>query len=88
MFPLEITKSQVISPGFKNAAKDLRLEVRDRAVLSVALSVGSVTDAVTVNALMAPLAPPMMMRVGGIVAGVGGGGGGGAFLPGLAMDRG
>ena len=46
----------VSSPGFKALSRDLFLQPRDRAIVSAALAVGQVTEAVTVDA---PAAMPM-----------------------------
>jgi hypothetical protein len=45
------------SPGFMGISRELTLQARDRAILSVTLDVGAVTETVTVEAV----APPMPM---------------------------
>jgi uncharacterized protein YfaS (alpha-2-macroglobulin family) len=63
---------QVTQMGFKTAAVALSLEVRDRAVLSAVLSVGSVNEAVEVSA-----GPVQLQTMNAEVAGVSGGAAGG-----------
>jgi hypothetical protein len=64
--------------GFRNASRKLTVAVRDRAVFSVTLAVGSVTEAVTVAA--APVNGRGLGIGGGVVGGIGGGGGGSVGL--------
>ncbi len=59
----------VSSPGFFDLASSLKLEERDRALLSARLYVGNVTQAVLVEAAPAPMARAM---VGGVMGGIGG----------------
>ncbi len=77
---------QVTQQGFKTAAQTLTLEVRDRAVLSAILSIGSVTEAVAVEA-GAMEVQTMNAAVAGVSGGVGGGVGGGAFKARGTMDK-
>jgi len=80
-------RAQVSSPGFKIAARAFTLEARDRAVLSVTLNVGSVTQTVEVTGAAPrgdfmlgmrgpiPAPPPMAMAMRqemGMVRGRGG----------------
>ncbi len=63
---------QVTQQGFKTAAVALTLEVRDRAVLSAVLSVGSVNEAVEVSA-GAVQVETMNAEVAGVPGGAAGG---------------
>jgi uncharacterized protein YfaS (alpha-2-macroglobulin family) len=45
---------RILAPGFMSASRELTLKARDRAVLTVALSVGAVTEAVEVNGRIGP----------------------------------
>jgi len=63
---------EISAPGFRSASQKVTVGARDRAVLTVTLSVGAVSEAtevVTVNA-------PPVMAFGGVVGGVPGGVGG------------
>jgi uncharacterized protein YfaS (alpha-2-macroglobulin family) len=66
---------QVTQMGFKTAAQTLALEVRDRAVLSAVLSVGSVSEAVEVSAEAV-----QVQTMNAAVAGVSGGATGGVIV--------
>jgi uncharacterized protein YfaS (alpha-2-macroglobulin family) len=72
---------QVTQRGFKMAAQTLTLEVRDRAVLSAVLSVGSVSEAVQVSA-----GAMQLQTTNAEVAGAPGGAAGGA-IGGLIMGQ-
>jgi uncharacterized protein YfaS (alpha-2-macroglobulin family) len=84
---------RVLAPGFMSASRELTLKARDRAILTVTLGVGAVSEAVVVTNAVSPL----RMRVGGnvgavfgadMVAGTGGGigsGMGGGIGPGQAV---
>src|ERR1035437_7862987 len=75
---------RVSSPGFRLASRAVTLKVRDRAVLSAVLSVGSVTEAVEVAAVGNRITIGGNVReFGGNVAGFAGGIAGGA--PGGAL---
>jgi hypothetical protein len=67
---------QVSLAGFKIASRELTVQPRDRAVLSVNLAIGAASEVVTVTG-----ANPMMLRraMGGPVGGVPGGVAGGVF---------
>jgi hypothetical protein len=65
---------QVTQMGFKTAAQALTLEVRDRALLSAVLSVGSVNEAVEVRA-----GAVQVRTMNAAVAGVPGGAAGGVI---------
>jgi len=57
---------RVSSPGFRRASRELTIQPRDRAVLSVTLLLGAVTQTVEVTGA-APVVIPMMIRaVGGV----------------------
>ncbi len=72
---------QVTQMGFKPAAVALTLEVRDRAVLSARLSVGSVSEVVEVSA-----GSVQLQTMNAEVAGVGGGAAGGV-VGGLIVEQ-
>ncbi len=84
---------EVSSPGFQNLASEFTLQERDRAVLSATLSVGSVSQTVTVEAEPAPPIMALRMAVargvmGGILGGIGGGPRPtGAAASGASMER-
>jgi len=76
---------QVSSPGFMTASRDLTLQPRDRAALSVTLFVGQATQTVEVTAA----APAIRVLVGGAMDGlVGGvpGGAAGGVIGGVVRD--
>ncbi len=65
-------KVYISMPGFKSAMQTLTLQSRDRAVLSVTLDVGAVTQTVQVTAAV-PLLNAQTAVVGGVPGGVAGG---------------
>jgi uncharacterized protein YfaS (alpha-2-macroglobulin family) len=69
--PLGDYQAQVSSPGFQLASQRFSLAPRDRAVVSVILEVGTVTEAVVIDG-----APAQRIRMGGNLAGAGGFAGG------------
>jgi uncharacterized protein YfaS (alpha-2-macroglobulin family) len=65
---------EVSSPGFLGLSSELTLQERDRALLSVTLDVGSVTETVMVEPSPTPMAMAMGVAqgvMGGIVGGIG-----------------
>jgi hypothetical protein len=68
---------EVTSPGFRALASTVTLLPRDRAIMSVTLDVGAVTQAVAVEAENMN-APVLLAAPGGFGAGFGAGAGGGA----------
>ncbi|MGA2347742.1 MAG: alpha-2-macroglobulin family protein, partial [Candidatus Sulfotelmatobacter sp.] len=68
---------QVSAAGFKVASRELTVQPRDRAVLSVNLAIGAASEVVTVTG-----ANPMILRraMGGVVGGVAGGAIGGVVV--------
>jgi hypothetical protein len=68
---------QVSVAGFKVASRELTVQPRDRAVLSVNLAIGAASEVVTVTG-----ANPMILRraMGGVVGGVAGGALGGVVV--------
>lgn len=64
---------RVSSPGFNSASRHVSLKVRDRAVLSTVLSVGSVMEAVVVDAIQGQQGGFGGGGVAGVVGGVVGG---------------
>jgi uncharacterized protein YfaS (alpha-2-macroglobulin family) len=73
----------VSSPGFRTASQKVTLKVRDRAILSATLTVGSVTETVEVVAASVIVGTGFG---GGIGSGRGGGVGGGGGPGGFNMD--
>jgi len=73
---------RVSSPGFRSESRRVTLAARDRAVLSVVLEVGSVTEAVVVDE-----ATPLRIRLGGNVQAMANGVVGGVIggFPGATM---
>jgi len=77
---------EVASPGFERMSSDITVQARDRAVLSVALTIGAATETVTVTAA----APMVMGRAGtGLARGMGAGMAGGMPMaaPTLAVQN-
>ena len=78
---------QVSMPGFKNASRGFSLRRRDRAVLSVTLTVGASTEAIEVSSGATQVVVTQNAAVGlpaGIPGGVAGGVMGGVFETGAA----
>jgi hypothetical protein len=64
---------EISSPGFMFLSRDLSVQPRDRAVLSTTLSVGSVTETVTVEDAAMPVPMAMTARPQGMIRGFGAG---------------
>ena len=60
---------EISSPGFMFLSRDLSVQPRDRAVLSTTLSVGSVTETVTVEDAAMPVPMAMTARPQGMIRG-------------------
>ncbi len=81
--PPGIYEVQVLAPGFRSLSRNIALAVRDRAVLTVTLPLGSMAEAVTVTAMggrvrvggnvMFMQGQQGMGGVGGVVGGILGG---------------
>jgi hypothetical protein len=57
---------EISSMGFKNISTEMALEARDRAVISVQLTIGAVTQTVMVQEALPMPAPPPMAMAGGM----------------------